>query len=331
MQDEPVTEVRHPAPLARTWRPRTPVTAAGLSATLSPMRRGGGDPAHRRVGDTLWRAMRTPVGTATIRLDIDAAAGTISALAWGDGAAWAVDGAPALVGEGDDDAGFAELAAGHPVLREAWRRHRTWRVPRSQLVLEALVPAILEQKVTGTEAHRSWATLLRWYGEPAPVPAGSAPEGMRVPPSAQVWRRVPSWAWHRAGVDAKRSSTVLQACRVAGRLEATLSLPHGEAERLMCTVSGIGVWTAAEVRQRAHGDADAVSVGDFHLCKRVGWALVGRPVDDAGMLELLAPYAGHRYRVQRLVELHAGGPASAAGLIPPRRAPRFSPRDYRSI
>jgi hypothetical protein len=55
----------------------------------------------------------------------------------------------------------------------------------------------------------------------------------------------------------------------------------------------------------------------------VGWALIGRKVDDAGMLELLEPYAGHRYRAVRMIEL--------AGVFPPRRAPRLALRDYRRI
>jgi hypothetical protein len=46
-------------------------------------------------------------------------------------------------------------------------------------------------------------------------------------------------------------------------------------------------------------------------------------VDDAGMLELLAPYAGHRHRAARLVVL--------SGIHPPRHGPRNAPRDYRAI
>jgi len=80
-------------------------------------------------------------------------------------------------------------------------------------------------------------------------------------------------------------------------------------------VRGIGPWTVAEVSSRALGDADAVSVGDYHLAHLVGWALTGSRTDDAGMLRLLEPWAGHRQRVIRLIEL-----TQAA------RAPRFGPR-----
>ena len=175
------------------------------------------------------------------------------------------------------------------------------------------------------EAWRAWRHLLRTYGERAP---GPAPPGMRVPPSAEQWRGAPSWEWHRAGVDGSRSSTLIGAAQVAGRLEQSIDLASDAAERRLRCVRGVGVWTAAEVRQRAHGDADAVSVGDFHLPALVGWALVGEPVDDETMLELLEPYAGHRYRAVRLIELSV---IELSGLRPPRRGPRLPPRNYRSF
>ena len=83
---------------------------------------------------------------------------------------------------------------------------------------------------------------------------------------------------------------------------------------------GIGIWTAAEVRHTALGDADAVSFGDYHVAKDIGWALTGSEVDDDGLAELLEPYAGHRYRVQRLLEL--------AGVGRPRRGPRTPLRTH---
>ena len=81
------------------------------------------------------------------------------------------------------------------------------------------------------------------------------------------------------------------------------------------------MWTSAEVRQRAHGDADAVSFGDYHVAKDICWWLTGERGDDARMAELLEPYAGHRYRVQRLMEL--------AGAGAPRRGPRMAVPQHR--
>jgi 3-methyladenine DNA glycosylase/8-oxoguanine DNA glycosylase len=298
---------------SRVWRPGRPVD---LRTTLWSLRRGGGDPAFQvEGGGAIWRVLGTPEGSATVRLS--ASSGEVHALAWGPGRDWALDTVPSTLGDDDDPAGFVPR---HPVVAEAARRFPGWRVPRTRLVLESLAPAVLEQKVTGTEARRSWRQLLRAYGEPAP---GPAPPGMRVPPTPEAWRSVPSWEWHRAGVDLARSKALLASARVAGRLEEAVHLDPQAAERRLRAVPGIGVWTAAEVRQRALGDADAVSVGDYHLAHVVGWALTGERVDDDGMLQLLEPYAGHRYRAVRMIEL--------SGVRPPRRGPRFSPRDYRRI
>jgi 3-methyladenine DNA glycosylase/8-oxoguanine DNA glycosylase len=178
-----------------------------------------------------------------------------------------------------------------------------------------LVPAVLEQKVTGSEARSAWRHLVRRYGIPAP---GPAPAGMFVAPDAGTWRRVPSWEWRRAGVDGKRARTVLAAVAVAPRLEETLQLPAEEAQRRLRAVPGVGAWTVAEVVQRAHGELDTVSVGDYHLAAFVGWALAGRPVDDAGMLALLAPYRPHRHLAVRLLE--------CSGARQPRFGPRLAPR-----
>jgi hypothetical protein len=300
------------APLVRDWPAPFPVD---VRMTLSVHRRGRGDPAYRVGPDgAVWRTSLTPDGPATVRLT---ARGVVTAAAWGPGAAWLLETVPAMLGAGDQRAGFTPV---HPVVRDMHRRHPGLRIGRTGRVMEALVPAVLEQKVLGIEAHRAWRILMFRFGGPAP---GPAPRGMRVFPPPQVWARIPPWEWHRAGVEAIRARTIAAAARVAARMEETAALGPAEASRRLQVIPGIGIWTAAEVRQRASGDPDAVSVGDANLPGAVGWALARRVVDDAGMLELLAPYPGHRYRVTRLVEL--------SGLRPPRRGPRLPVRDYRRI
>jgi 3-methyladenine DNA glycosylase/8-oxoguanine DNA glycosylase len=310
--------VTTPLERCRGWRPGRTVD---LFATLGPLRRGTGDPTYRLdATGTVWRASRTPDGPATTSLRVRADLAEVHVSAWGPGAAWSLETVPDLLGAADDPSGFEPA---HAVLRDVWRRHPGWRVPRSQRVLEALVPAVLEQKVTGGEAWRAFRTLVRKYGEQAPGPVGHLVGGLVVPPDGRTWALVPSWEWHRAGVDLARSRTTVTAAGSAGRLEALCGLPPAEAAQRLRSLPGVGAWTAAEVGQRALGDADAVSVGDFHLPSLVGWVLVGEPVDDDAMLELLEPYRGHRYRVVRMVEL--------SGLAPPRRGPRTQGRDYRAM
>jgi 3-methyladenine DNA glycosylase/8-oxoguanine DNA glycosylase len=306
-------------PASREWQAPFPVD---VRLVLSVHRRGPRDPAYRVSGDgAVWRTSRTPDGPGTLRVTARPAGPdaqtVISAAAWGPGAGWLLGSLPSLLGAADDPAGFGPA---HPVLRDLSRRHPGARIGRSGRVLEALVPAVLEQKVVSPEAHRAWRWLLLRFGDPAP---GPAPAGMRVFPAAGTWPRIPSWDWHRAGVEAVRARTIAAAARSAGRVEEILAMPAADADRRLRALPGIGPWSSAEVRQRACGDADAVSVGDYHLPAAVGWALAGRVVDDAGMLELLAPYRGHRYRAARLIEL--------GGARPPRRGPRMPVRDYRAF
>jgi len=296
------------------WLPAFPLDLRGL---LAPLRRGHADPTLQLSPDgTVWRTSTTPDGPATLALR-RLSCGQVRATAWGPGAGWMLDGLPAMLGAKDDDSGFV---AHHPLVAQARRRLPGLRLGATGRVWDSLVPAVLEQKVTGVEARRSWRELCRRYGGPPP---GPAPAGMRVVPTPERMRAIPDWEWHRAGVDQSRRRAILGAAIVAHRLENAATL-RGEAGRaLLRKVPGIGVWTAAEVAQRVWGDADAVSVGDLHIPSVVGWALLGRPLDDAGMLEVLAPYAPHRHRAVRYI--------GASGYRRPRFGPRFSPRDYRAM
>ena len=299
-------------PLSTRYTPRVPVS---LSLTLAPFSQGSTDPTIRRDAAAWWLALATPAGSATLRLC--STRDGIDAHAWGDGADLALATVPALLGADDDSGGFEP--GRHPLIAELARRFPGLRLGRAGRILPVLIPTVLGQKVTGLEAKRAWRTLVARHGDPAP---GPAPLGMRVAPSAESWRRVPSWQWHRAGVGPQRSDTVMCVAMVGAALERTALVDAAEASRRLRTVVGVGVWTAAGTVQRSHGDPDSVSVGDFHLCKRVGAALVGRRVDDAGMLELLEPWRGHRQRVVRLIE--------AAGLGYERHGPRLTIPDHRS-
>ncbi|EST24090.1 DNA-3-methyladenine glycosylase family protein, partial [Streptomyces niveus] len=220
---------------------------------------------------------------------------------------------PELLGAADDPDAFVPR---HRLLAASARRRPGLRLCRTGLVLESLIPSVLEQKVTTIEANRSWRHLVRKYGEPAPGPYGSGDHRMYVMPDPRTWAMIPSWEWHKAGVDSKRSDTVARAVRVARRLEEATTMEPEQAAARLELIPGIGPWTSAEVLQRSNGAPDAVTVGDLHLPGIVGYALAGRPdTDDAGMLELLEPYAGQRHRAVRLILL--------TGRTPPRRAPRM--------
>jgi 3-methyladenine DNA glycosylase/8-oxoguanine DNA glycosylase len=290
----------------RTW---VPDGTLDLGLVLGPLRRGPGDPTFRATPDgSVWRASLTPVGPGTLRVSVGA--GEVRGEAWGPGAEWLLGQLPELLGAADDPDAFAPR---HRLVAIARHRRPGLRLTRTGLVLESLIPSVLEQKVTTDEAYRAWRLLVRKFGEPAPGPVGGR---MWVMPAPRTWALIPSWEWHRAGVDNKRASTILRAVRVAARLEQAVGMSPGEAQARLEVVPGVGPWTSAETVQRSHGAADAVTVGDLHLPGIVGWALAGdRDADDSVMLSLLEPYAGQRHRAARLILL--------SGRTPPRRAPKM--------
>jgi 3-methyladenine DNA glycosylase/8-oxoguanine DNA glycosylase len=300
--------------MQRVWQAGRPVDVA---ATLAPLRRGAGDPAHRVDGaGRFWWACATPDGAGTIA--VAAAGSRVSAQVWGPGGGWLLDRLPHLLGATDDWSGLDVSSV--PVLHETRRRLPGLRLPATGLVLDVLVPAILEQKVTGAEARRSWRELLRRFGTPAPGPA----ERMYVPPGPSVLLEIPTWDWHLLGVDLRRQRTIRAAATVAARLEECCALSPDAALARLQAVPGIGPWTAAETAQRAIGHPDAVSLGDYHLPSMVVHLLTGRARGtDDDMLALLAPWAGQRQRVIRLVE--------ATGIVAPRYGPRLPARQMRAI
>ncbi|KRE79580.1 DNA-3-methyladenine glycosylase family protein [Arthrobacter sp. Soil763] len=305
------------------WHPGGPYD---LLQTLGILRRGHGDPSIRVGPDGLWMAFTTAAGPATLRLSPagPASAPWVQARAWGPGARRAVDAVPRLLGGDDDWTGFDEpgfKATLPPLVAEARRRNPAVRLPATGRMIDALVPTILEQKVTVIEARRGYRYLMYRFGTAAPGAGSVAPANLMVQPTPEQWLRIPSWEWHKAGVGPQRSATVMRALRSAAALERLAPLPAGEAAAKLQTIPGIGIWTAAEVVQRTHGCPDSIAVGDYHLAAYVGAALTGRRTDDAGMLRLLAPWAGHRQRVVRLIGL--------SGFRKPVFGPRMTIQDHR--
>jgi 3-methyladenine DNA glycosylase/8-oxoguanine DNA glycosylase len=280
-----------------------------LTLTLGPLLRGAGDPTMRIAGTEVWRASRTPDGPVTVRFG--QAGGGIDAETWGPGSDWLLERAADWCGALDDVSGFAPS---HEVVRDLWRRRPGLRIPRTGLVTERLIPVVLEQKVTGHEARRAYRRLTNALAEPAPGPAA-----LTLPPDPERIRALPYYAFHPFGIERRRAEVLRNVCARATWLDAAIDLAVGEAEQRIGMLRGLGPWSVAEVARTALGDADAVSVGDFHVPNIVSWALAGEPRGtDERMLELLESYRPHRGRVQRLLEI--------SGIRPPAFGPRMEVR-----
>lgn len=297
-----------------------------LRSVLGPLARGSGDPTMRVAAAAAIRASMTPDGAGTIEIRVlgssSAGPASVRARAWGPGGPYLLARLPAALGLDDDDTGFDPGL--HPAVAALSRRLGPVRLGRTGAVWEALLPAILEQRITGTEAWRNYRRLVRAHGTPAP-----GPHGLLVAPAPSVVRALPSWTLTSLGIEPRRGQLLRRIAGEAPRLEAmgaAARRPGGGGagaralEAALRAHTGIGPWTAAEVTLRALGDPDAVSVADAHLSHVVGFVLTGaaRSTDER-MLELLAPWAGHRARVVRLIE--------RSGMAPPRFGPRVAPRD----
>ena len=314
-----------PADAELVW---DPAGALHLGQTLGVLGRGAADPLLRVLTPELvWLTARTAAGPVTARFSRTGEGAPlhrpVRVRAWGPGARRFLDEAPRWAGAEDSWARFEASDAFRALphrLAAARHHHPGLRLPSTGRVLDRAVASVLEQRVTVREAVASHRRLVRRYGDPAP---GPAPAGMRVPPTAEDWCRVPAWEWHRAGVDGARAATVRRVAERAGALERLGRAPlDAQLHRTLRSVPGLGPWTVAEVVQCTHGDPDSVSVLDFHLADTVCWFFDGRPGDDRRMLELLEPWRGDRQRVVRLLR--------ASGFRKPSFGPRLHPEDHRS-
>jgi 3-methyladenine DNA glycosylase/8-oxoguanine DNA glycosylase len=284
-----------------------------IARTLGQLSRGRHDPCARWVEGVYWLAARTPLGRGSLALR--AAGRHLIIEAYGEGAGWLAERADAVAGLHDDVTGFPALAAAHPLVARLAREHAGLRLPATHLAFPRLLRAVCEQKVTGTEAYRAYAAIVRKFSTRAPGPV----DGLWLPPDPDVIAATPYYEFHPLGLEQRRADTLRRVAAQAHRLQRRPDSASLTAHLL--TIRGIGPWTAAETASAVFGDPDAVSVGDFHLPDFVCYALAGEPRGtDARMLELLAPFTGHRGRVCHLIEL--------SGLGAPKYAPRHPLRTF---
>ncbi len=285
-----------------------PTHAIDVRRTLAPLKRGRLDSTAVSGSFGVWRATRTPDGAGVQHVRNLGA--DIEVSTYGPGADWLIERSATLVGSLDDCDSFPAVL---PALSELHRRFRSIRFCCTHSVWEVLLPSVLEQKVTGKEARDSYAHILKHFSEPAPSPSHGPL--LSLPPAAAAVADAPSHVFHAANVERKRSDAIRVAATYARQLTRLVDLPLLEAKEFLAKLPGIGIWTVNEISAVALGDADAVSVGDYHLKNLVSWNLAREPRGtDERMIELLAPYRPHRGRVIRYLQLGAPGP------------PRYGPR-----
>ncbi len=282
---------------------------AGLRTNLGWYRHGGGDPTTKLRATSMLRAMLTPDGPATVLLDWSL--GRLDVETWGPGGEWAAASAISMTAAGKE---LDHPPGDHPLVRDAARRHATLAAGASGDLYHALLPTIIEQRITAGEAVRQWQRLVYRLGEAAPGPF----DALLLPPRPERLAALPWWWFHPLGIEGKRARTLIAVARVAAnsrRLWDWAVLPLPEVAQKLALINGVGPWTIGIVMGPVCGDDDAVAIGDCHYPHVVSWNLAGEPRgDDSRMVELLEPYRPQRGRVIRLLGL--------AG----RRPPAFGPR-----
>lgn len=313
------------------FHPEVPVDVA---ANVAPLVRGMADPTAASRNGVSWLSFQPPsagpVSLAIIHPPSPIEPGAIRYHIWAHGDETAIDYAvermPVLLGvDAGSLAGWAEFdelleETKHLLperVVEARRRNPGMRFMATGQLVDELFTVILEQKVTQQQARATWAWLAKHYGDPSPV-------GDPVPktsPHPRTVLDIPSWKWHTGWVQPFMVRTLQTVASRATALHRLAEQPLEQINRGLHSLPGVGAWTVAETLQRTHGAADYVSVKDFHLAHHVGEALTGRRTDDDGMLELLAPWVGHRQRIVRLIY--------ASGIRFSRFGPRMAATDFR--
>lgn len=292
-----------------------------LGSSFVMQRIGGGDPTARRERGRFVKSARSPEGPVTVELT-EIRAGLIGARAWGPGASWTLDRVFGWLGGDDHPETFAP--ASERVVKLV-REVPGLRLGCSPFPYDLHASFVLQQRVTHGEAAASYYAIARRFGDDAPGPYGTV-----IFPAYDVLRRVPSYELMRLGVEQKRAGALMEAARLATRVQAAAERSLEEARKLLYAIPGTGPWTAEHMMGFAFGDPDAVPTGDVHIPHDVSFTLTGEPWgSDERMVELLEPFRGHRFRVLRLVAL-AGptrpyidrGPTNGGGRSRHRSPPR---------
>ncbi|MFM7046627.1 MAG: DNA-3-methyladenine glycosylase family protein [Actinomycetota bacterium] len=292
------------------------------SYDVALIRNGHGDPTTRVVTAThdqrcespiepsvitrIERASLTPEGAGTVAIEL-LSTGDHHTQCWGPGGRWLAQRALRLLARSTD---FCPIRAVHPAVHTALRDVGQLHLPATDTPYHEALPAVLGQRITAAQALSQWASLCRRYGDIAPGPLA-----LRLPPTPDRLLAIPSWEFHRLGIEEQRARTLRCIARHHRHVESVRALDGAAARSALMQLPGIGIWTAAVTVGVSHGDADALPIGDFHVKHTVAWALAGKPrgTDDE-MLTSLTPYQGQRWQVVRLLE--------RAGFGAPRRGPR---------
>jgi 3-methyladenine DNA glycosylase/8-oxoguanine DNA glycosylase len=267
-----------------------PLVPVAFEPTFFMQACGMGDPTAQVTDDRLVKTFETDAGLT--RVTIVRADGGL-ALTWEGEAAelferWTTRHLP-------PDDGYQRFAPDHRLVRELHRSRPGLRLVRVPWLFDIAASCILQQRVRWRDATRNWRDIALRHGTTGPL-------GQAFPSARRIARLYPPQL-EALGVDRARSRALITVARehaIHGLLALDAELPALRTRLL--ALPGIGPWTTEMLLGFGYGDPDAVPLGDVHLPHTVCKALAGElHGSDDRMLELLAPFAGQRFRVTRLL------------------------------
>jgi 3-methyladenine DNA glycosylase/8-oxoguanine DNA glycosylase len=189
---------------------------------------------------------------------------------------------------------FRALAGGDPILGPLVAAHPPGlRLPQLLDPFECLVRAILGQQVSVAAATTLTDRLVRLIGSPGPAAAG-APELCFPTPVALA--EAGAERLRGIGLTRVRAATLHGAAATIASgaldLNALADLSAEEAERALCSLSGVGPWTASYVRMRSVGARDAFPAADLGVIRALERRGVPR-AQIAGVAERWRPWRAY--------------------------------------
>jgi DNA-3-methyladenine glycosylase II len=215
-----------------------------------------------------------------------------------------------MLGADCDTSSFVRRAARIPWLRALARRMRGVKPPRYPTLWEACVNAVVFQQVSLLAASAILRRVIESLGEPVEA------DGARLYafPGVGPFLAAEETALRAAGLSAGKAATLRRVgeALTEGKLDEAMleERPSPAASELLCSIKGIGPWTAAVILLRGLGRLDVFPANDSGAARGLA-ALGGDDVDLGAALATLGDQRGMLYYHVLLARLEARGELTA--------------------
>jgi len=288
-----------------------------LDFTVDALRRLAANAVDLDGGDgTFYRAMRDRHGAAMVAMR-SGNAGSIEVRATGRDAERWLPAVRRLLGTNADLRDWYERSAKIPWLQPLSQLLAGLKPPRYPTLWEACAHAIVFQQISIHAGAAIMRRLVEALGEE--VVAGNL-RG-RIFPEPARWLAASEEVLRGAGLSANKTAHLRSAASAFAdgsmseeRLEA---LTTDEAAAALCTIRGIGPWSAAVALLRGMGRLDVFPLRDSGVARSLAHA-GGGGLEDA--LETLGPVRGMLYFHLLLARLHVPAPQPARRSLRSKRA-----------